>query len=320
MTTNAPRLGATRLVAAVAAVAALAVLTLTGCAPASSPSGTPSQSSSPTAPQSSKLELVASTSVWGNIAQQVAASHAEVKVILSNPAQDPHSYEATLRDRLAVQNADYIVFNGMGYDDFMTKLNTFATAKQAPFEACKRVAVEHCFYQIGVANAVATHIANDLATLDPANRDEYLANAMKLTDQDTELFKLSHGIVAALDNIEVVETEPLMQPLLGDMGFVDVTPQAFTKAIEEGRDVPVQTLKQVEDRIIHAKLSFLAVNRQTATAQVNSLVKLCSENGVSVVYFDELLPVGQSYYSWMRAKILEIRKLTGVDQIGGNNG
>ena len=314
MTTNLLRPASTLL------LFALAASLLAGCAPTSSPSGTPSQSSSPTASGSAKLELVASTSVWGSIAQQVAGTRASVKVILSNPAQDPHSYEATLRDRLAVQNADYIVFNGMGYDDFMTKLNTFATAKLAPFEACKLVAVEHCFYQIGVANSVATHIANDLAKLDPANRDEYLANAMKLTDEDTALFKLSHGIVAGLDNIAVVETEPLMDPLLADMGFTNVTPLAFTKAIDEGRDVPISALKQVQDRIIHAKMSFLAVNRQTSTTQVNALVKLCADNGVSVVYFDELLPAGQTYYSWMRAKILEIRKLTGIDEIGGNNG
>jgi zinc/manganese transport system substrate-binding protein len=293
---------------------------LAACAPNTSPTVSPSASSSPTASESGKLQVVASTSVWGSIAQQVAGSHADVKVILANPAQDPHSYEATLRDRLAVQKADYVVFNGMGYDDFMVKLNTFATSKAAPFEACKAVEVEHCFYQIGVANAVATHIANDLSSLDPANRDEYLADAMKLTDQDTELFKLSHGIVAGLDNIAVIESEPLMDPLLSDMGFSNVTPLEFTKAIEEGRDVPVTALNEVRDRIVAANMSFLAVNRQTATAQVNALVKLCADNGVSVVYFDELLPTGKTYYEWMLAKILEIRKLTGVDEIGGNNG
>jgi zinc/manganese transport system substrate-binding protein len=297
---------------AAAALFALCALALAGCSP--------SPSSSPTASEPGKLQVVASTSVWGSIAQQVAGSHADVKVILSNPAQDPHSYEATLRDRLAVQKADYVVFNGMGYDDFMVKLNTFATSKVAPLEACKAVAVEHCFYQIGVANAVATHIANGLAKLDPANRDDYLANAMKLTDQDTELFKLSHGIVAGLDNIAVIETEPLMDSLLSDMGFTNVTPLEFTKAIEEGRDVPVTALNEVRDRIVAANMSFLAVNRQTATAQVNALVKLCADNGVSVVYFDELLPTGKTYYQWMRAKILEIRKLSGVDEIGGNNG
>jgi len=255
----------------------------------------------------------------GNIASQVAGALADVKVILGNPAQDPHSYEATLRDRLAVQNADYVVYNGMGYDDFMTKLNTFATAKVAPFEACKAIAVEHCFYQMGVANAVATHIANDLSRLDPANRFVYLANAATLTTQDGNLFRLSHSAVAGRDNIAVIETEPLMDPLLSDMGFKNVTPPEFTKAIEEGRDVGVSTLKQVQDRIVAANLSFLAVNRQTGTAQVSELVKLCAANGVSVVYFDELLPAGKTYYQWMRDKILEIRKLTGVDEIGPKN-
>jgi zinc/manganese transport system substrate-binding protein len=309
-----------RRTAAATLLVALGASLLAGCSPASSPSGTPSSSSSPSATAPAKLELVASTSVWGSIAEQVAGTHTNVKVILSNPAQDPHSYEATLRDRLAVQNADLLVFNGMGYDDFMTKLNTFATGKISPLEACKSSAVEHCFYQIGMAYTVADQIAKDLSTLDPPNSADYLKNASMIANRDTELSKLSHGIVAGLDNIAVVETEPVMDPLLTDMGFTNVTPLAFTKAIEEGRDVPITALKLVQDRIIAAHMSFLAVNRQTSTAQVAALVKLCSDNGVSVVYFDELLPAGQTYHSWMRAKILEIRKLTGVDEIGANNG
>lgn len=299
-----------RRTAATALLVALAASLLAGCSPQSSPT--------PSGP--AKLQLVASTSVWGSIAQQVAGSNANVHVILGNPAQDPHSYEATLRDRLAVQNADLVVFNGMGYDDFMTKLNTFATGQIAPLGACKSVGVEHCFYQIGVAHTVASQIAKDLSTLDPAHSADYLKNAATIADQDTALIALSQAIVTGRDNIAVVETEPVMDSLLSEMGFDNVTPLDFTKAIEEGRDVPVSTLKLVQDRIIAAHMSFLAVNRQTSTAQVAALVKLCADNGVSVVYFDELMPAGQNYYSWMRAKILEIRKLTGVDEIGANNG
>ena len=294
-----------------AAIAFMALL-LAGCATSTpSPTTSGSPSASPTA--DGALKVVASTSVWGNIVAQVLGDHGTVQVLVSNTAQDPHSYEATVRDRLAVQKADYVVYNGMGYDDFMLSLNKFATSAVSPFAACKKVAVEHCFYQIGVANAAATLMANDLAKIDPEHQTNYLANAMKLTDDDTALFKYSHGIVAGLDNIEVVETEPLMDPLLSDMGFINVTPSAFTKAIEEGRDIPVAALKEVQDRIVYARMSFLAVNRQTASSQINALVKLCAENGVSVVYFDELLPEGKNYYDWMHEKISEIRKLTGVD-------
>jgi zinc/manganese transport system substrate-binding protein len=299
-----------RRTAATALLVALAASLLAGCSPQSSPT--------PSGP--AKLQLVASTSVWGSIAQQVAGSNANVHVILGNPAQDPHSYEATLRDRLAVQNADLVVYNGMGYDDFMTKLNTFSAGQIAPLEACKSVGVEHCFYQIGVAHTVASQLAKDLSTLDPTHAADYLNNAATVADQDTALIALSQAIVTGRDNIAVVETEPVMGSLLSEMGFDNVTPLDFTKAIEGGRDVPVSTLKLVQDRIVAAQLSFLAVNRQTSTAQVAALVKLCADNGVSVVYFDELMPAGQNYYSWMRAKILEIRKLTGVDEIGANNG
>lgn len=266
-------------------------------------------------PSSTGLQIVASTSVWGNIAQLVVGNHGTVQVLVSNLSQDPHSYEATVRDRLAVQKADYVVYNGVGYDDFMLKLNSFATSNVEPFAACAKVAVEHCFYQIGQAAEAAKSIAKELSKLDPANQDYYTANALKVAASDTKLLNYSHGIVTGLDNIGVIETEPLMDPLLSDMGFENKTPLAFTKAVEEGRDAPVDALKEVQDRIIAAKMSFLAVNRQTSSNQIEALVKLCNDNGVSVVYFDELLPAGQNYFEWMNAKIAEIRKLTGVDPI-----
>ncbi|WP_240675428.1 metal ABC transporter solute-binding protein, Zn/Mn family [Cellulomonas endophytica] len=65
------------------------------------------------------LTVVASTDVWGDVAAQVAGEHAEVTSVITDPSADPHSFELTARDQLAVSRADLVVMNGGHYDEWM---------------------------------------------------------------------------------------------------------------------------------------------------------------------------------------------------------
>jgi zinc/manganese transport system substrate-binding protein len=77
------------------------------------------------------IRIVASTSTWGDIAQQVVDDAAEaddavnadditVDTILTGTDDDPHEYEATARDISTIRDADIVVGNGAGYDTWLT--------------------------------------------------------------------------------------------------------------------------------------------------------------------------------------------------------
>ncbi|MFD1815748.1 metal ABC transporter solute-binding protein, Zn/Mn family [Rhodococcus gannanensis] len=84
-----------------------AALVLAGC------------SSTSDAAADGRLTVVASTNVWGSVASAVAGEYADVTSIISEPSADPHSYEASPRDAAAVTDADLVVYNGGGYDEFV---------------------------------------------------------------------------------------------------------------------------------------------------------------------------------------------------------
>lgn len=65
------------------------------------------------------LSIVASTDVWGDIAAAVAGDRAQVTSIIDSPNKDPHEYEASARDQLALSRADIVIENGGGYDEFV---------------------------------------------------------------------------------------------------------------------------------------------------------------------------------------------------------
>src|SRR5690349_4722183 len=109
------------------ATAAAIVLLLSSAACSSATSNSSSESSG------AAVSVVASTNVWGDVATQVAgalAGHAvSVRSIITDPAADPHSYEVTTRDELAIKRADVIVENGGGYDDFVGRMRSAAGGK-----------------------------------------------------------------------------------------------------------------------------------------------------------------------------------------------
>ncbi|PPL15406.1 metal ABC transporter solute-binding protein, Zn/Mn family [Microterricola pindariensis] len=85
-------------------------------------SGASSAETGSTAAAGAELSIVASTSVYGQIASEIAGDSASVTSIIDSSVNDPHSYEASARDRLEVSRADIVIENGAGYDSFMTAL------------------------------------------------------------------------------------------------------------------------------------------------------------------------------------------------------
>lgn len=75
-------------------------------------------------PQGSEaaITVVTSTNVYGDIVQTIGGEHVDVTSIITSAAQDPHSYEATVQDRVLFEDADLIIKNGGGYDYFMDQI------------------------------------------------------------------------------------------------------------------------------------------------------------------------------------------------------
>ena len=46
----------------------------------------------------------------------------KVTSIINDPNADPHSYEPTSQDARTVADAQYVIYNGVGYDAWMDKL------------------------------------------------------------------------------------------------------------------------------------------------------------------------------------------------------
>ena len=105
----------TRRLLAPLVLGAASVLALAGCA------GGPPASSS-TAGADGTVAVVASTDVYGSIAESIGGDFVTVTSIIPSPTQDPHEYEASAQDQLTLKGAQLVIENGAGYDSFMESL------------------------------------------------------------------------------------------------------------------------------------------------------------------------------------------------------
>jgi zinc/manganese transport system substrate-binding protein len=292
-----------------AALPALA-LALSGCA------DVPLEASGPANPGEG-VAIVASINVYGDVAQRVAGDLAGVTSIVTSAAQDPHEYEASAQDRLAVDKAGIVIKNGGGFDPFMdTLLAAGSAAAVIDAVAVSGLDVggdgnEHVWYSFAAIAKVAAAVRDELAALDPGNAEAYDSNYQAFADELAGLDDAAADLRPTADGKGVAITEPVPLYLLEAVGLVNQTPPEFSEAVEEGADVPPRALQDMLDLLASGQIAVLAYNSQTADNTTEQVRQAANTAGIPVVEFTELLPEGLSYVQWQRGNIAALAAALG---------
>jgi zinc/manganese transport system substrate-binding protein len=297
-------------------LATATVLLLTGCAATDA-------TTEPTEEPFAGLTIVSSTNVWGDVASSIGGDLVQVVSIIENFSQDPHSYEASARDQLAVNDADVIVANGGGYDPFMDTLAEAAgntnivyaylpdELEQAPKEEAgdghdHAHGNEHVWYDFHVVEDFATRLADQLKALDSENSAEYSANLDVFVAEIESLEERATAVADSNSGARVISSEPVADYLLEKLGLTNITPDSFSQAIEEELDVSPADLLEIQNLISSKSVELFVVNIQTGSVQIDALVGLAESNGIAVIQVSELLPQGLTYVEWMEQNISAI--------------
>lgn len=310
-------------------------LILAGCG-----SSTASES---TEADSAAISVVATTNVYGQIARAIGGESVEVSEIITSAAQDPHSYEPTARDKLAISNATLVLANGGGYDQFMDSLVSSIPegkageitlvhavdsspvaeeseaaghegesaeehaqhAEEDSHEGHDHAAYnEHIWYDLESMGDLADALAESFGKADSANAEQYQQNAASFNEG---IDKLEQQLeTAKLDGKSFVMTEPVPFHLLHAAGMEDATPEGLSEAIEEGEGIAPITMKKAEDLLSAGDADMLAYNVQTEGSETKALKKSAEQGQIPVVDFAETIQDDSSYLEWMESNISDL--------------
>jgi zinc/manganese transport system substrate-binding protein len=310
------------------ALATATALFLSGCAATDS-------STEATDESFTGLTIVSSTNVWGDIASSIGGDLVQVVSIIDSFSQDPHSYEASARDQLAVNDADLVIANGGGYDSFIDTLAVAAGNSNVIYAYLTEEGEEddhaseeddhaseeddhstedgdhdhgneHVWYDFHVVEDFATRLADQLKTLDSENSSEYTANLEQFLVGIASLEERAAEVAGSVSGAKVISSEPVADYLLAEVGLTNITPESFSQAIEEELDVSPADLLEIQNLISSNSVDLFVVNIQTGSVQIDALIELAEVNGVAVIQVSELLPEGLGYLAWMEQNIAAI--------------
>ncbi len=298
--------------------AAVAAVMLAGCGssvPAPSGGG-PAGSTAGAGASSghSTVAVVATTNVYASIASTIGGDRVQASAILDKPSADPHSFEAAPKDQVKIAQAQLVIANGGGYDDFANQMVDAAHPKPQLIDATEVSGLqessgagtfnEHVFYSTDAMRKLGAAIAAKLGELDPADKAIFTKNADGFAAKLAELDLRAAAIKTTHPGVKALVTEPVADYLLQEAGITDLTPKGYSQAIESENDPSAKDIAEVDGLIRNKSAGLLVYNEQTTGPVPDRVRQQAEKSGVPVLAVTETLPAGTTdYLTWMAGTI-----------------
>ena len=298
-----------------AATLSSVAVAITGCGP--HPSSIPSTTSA--SRQGTSVNVVAAENFWGDITRQIGGDHVNVTSVITDPNADPHLYESDAKTAAAVSSAQFVIVNGLGYDEFMNRLLSASPNPNRKVLTAADVmgisgpdANPHIWYDIAKLPGVASAIAVQLGALAPGDAATFTANAKTFGDSLTPINAAIASIKAKHPGAPVAYTERVPGYLVDAAGLKLATPTSFARAIEDGNDPSPADNAAMDTAVSSKAITVLLYNEQTDSPAVEALKTRAQQSGVPIVGVTETLPPADSnFQQWQLGQVNQVAQALG---------
>jgi zinc/manganese transport system substrate-binding protein len=261
------------------------------------------------------LAVLGTENFYADLLTQIGGPRVRATSFINDPNADPHEFESSPQDAALVADANLVIVNGLGYDDFMqrlvgasTKPNRVVINVQQLLGLPDTVNV-HVWYDPTTMPKVAAAVTSALSGLDPQNaayfaaqQQAYLAALKPISDKITELKGKYAGTPIAF-------TENVAGYMTDQIGLVVKTPVGFMKAVEEGTDPAPADVAAERDLFTSKSVKVLLYNSQVTSPTTSAIHDLAAQQGIPIVGVAETIPPSfQTYQDWQLAQLTELEQ------------
>ncbi len=256
----------------------------------------------------SPIAVLAAENFYGDIAQQIGGSDVKVTSILTNPDQDPHLFEASPSVARAVSTARIVVYNGLDYDPWMSKLlNTVASFGRAAIDVGKLVGKRpgenpHIWYDPNTNLALAAKLADEFSIADPAHQSDYRQRLAEFRQSLQPIEAKIAVLRARLAGTPVAATEPVFNYLLDAIGM-QVHDRRFQLAVMNDTEPGASDVITFEKDLESHRVRMLVYNSQASDPAADRMVSLARTSHIPVVAVTETEPPGKNYQEWLSSEL-----------------
>jgi zinc/manganese transport system substrate-binding protein len=256
------------------------------------------------------LHVVAGENFWGSIATQLGGIHVNVISIVKDPNADPHQYESDASAARAFATANYVILNGVGYDDWGQKLLAAnpVTGRKVLIAAnlLNKQAEDnpHFWYNPDYVEQVANRITADYQALDPAHGAYFTAQRASFETALKPYHDRLDAIKTRFSGQKVGATESLFVYLAAYLGLDLISPPRFMQAVAEGNDPPADAVATFQQQIQQKRIRVLVYNVQTVTDVTTNLKQLATQQHIPLVPVSETIQsANTSFQDWQSAEL-----------------
>jgi zinc/manganese transport system substrate-binding protein len=258
---------------------------------------------------SGSIVVIAAENFWGSLATQLGGSKVNVQSVVTDPNADPHEYETSTNDARAFADADLVILNGAGYDDWGRRLlDANPNAHRQVLDVAQLLGRKagdnpHFWYEPGyivkIADALTAHFRS-IDTVDSSYFDQRRGDfgvALKPYEDKIASIKQRFGGTA------IGSTESVFVYMANALGLNLITPAAFMDAVSQGNDPPVSSVAAFHDQIAANEIRVLVYNLQTTTAVTTNLVQLAASHHIPSVGVSETEPGSSTFEDWQLSQL-----------------
>jgi zinc/manganese transport system substrate-binding protein len=263
-----------------------------------------------------QIAAVGAENEYANVISQIGGRYVHVTAIESNPNTDPHTFEASPSVAQSVSSAKLIVQNGLGYDDFMNKIESASASSSRRVITVQHLLGvpdsapnPHLWYRPDTMPAVAKAVTAALDGLQPEHAPYFDANLGRFGRSLDAWYQALKQFRLRYPGAPVATTEPVGDYMLQAAGADDLTPFTLQANVMNGVDPAPQNVSFQTDLLTHRKVKALLYNQQVTDSLTQTFLAAAKSHGVAVVGVYETMPTnGYDYQSWMLAEVNALRK------------
>ncbi len=254
------------------------------------------------------VKVVAAENFYGDVASQIGGANVAVTSILTNPDVDPHLFEASTETARSLVDAQVVIANGAGYDNWMDRLLSANSAADRREINVGRLVGRHAgdnphlWYDPAYVKAAAKALAAALIAVDPAHKTDYAKGEANFIASLAPLDAKIADMRKRFGGQPVTASEPVFG-YQADLIGLKVHNEKFAWAIMNDAEPTASEVAGFEDDLRGHKVKVMLFNAQASEPAVQRLVDLAKGNAIPIVGVSETEPPGSTYQAWMYAQL-----------------
>jgi zinc/manganese transport system substrate-binding protein len=272
----------------------------------------------------SRIKVVASFSILGDLVRQVGGERIDV-VTLVGPNGDTHAFSPTPSDARLVSAARVVFVNGLGLEGWMTRLVKSSGSKAPLTVASAGIKIQalanegrggrpvtdpHAWQSVANVKIYVANIRDGLITADPSGRSVYEANAAaylaRLDALESEV-KAKIGAIP-LDRRKIITTHDAFGYFAKAYGVSFVAPTGVSTDAEPSASDVARIITQIREQ----KIPAVFMENITDPRIMQQIAKESGARIGGTLYSDALSPPGgpaATYLDLMQSNLSELTKV-----------